>query len=132
MANISLTLYTNGFIGSFLKSPTQMGSLSINNSSGISHAWAPLMQQVYIPVQIFSATQLNNIHYCSQKTFFDAAKSTYQESLYALLGCGFCSCTNCALYRIILCSNVQRHLYVRSVEKCFPVPLTSGNKFLEI
>jgi hypothetical protein len=32
MANISLTLYTNGFFGSFLKSPTQMGSLSINNS----------------------------------------------------------------------------------------------------
>ncbi len=32
MANISLTLYTNGFIGSVLKSPTQMGSLSINNS----------------------------------------------------------------------------------------------------
>jgi hypothetical protein len=32
MANISLKLYTNGFIGSVLKSPTQMGSLSINNS----------------------------------------------------------------------------------------------------
>ncbi len=32
MANICLTLYTNGFFGSFLKSPTQMGSLSINNS----------------------------------------------------------------------------------------------------
>ncbi len=32
MANISLTLYTNGFFGSVLKSPTQMGSLSINNS----------------------------------------------------------------------------------------------------
>ncbi len=32
MANISLTLYINGFIGSVLKSPTQMGSLSINNS----------------------------------------------------------------------------------------------------
>jgi hypothetical protein len=30
--NISLTLYTKGFFGSFLKSPTQMGSLSINNS----------------------------------------------------------------------------------------------------
>jgi hypothetical protein len=32
MANISLTLYTNGFFGSVFKSPTQMGSLSINNS----------------------------------------------------------------------------------------------------
>jgi hypothetical protein len=32
MANISLTPYTNRFFGSFLKSPTQMGSLSINNS----------------------------------------------------------------------------------------------------
>jgi hypothetical protein len=32
MVNISLTLYTKGFFGSFLKSPTQMGSLSINNS----------------------------------------------------------------------------------------------------
>jgi len=32
MANISLTLYTNGFFGSVLKSPTQMGSLSMNNS----------------------------------------------------------------------------------------------------
>jgi hypothetical protein len=32
MANISLTLYTNGIFGSVLKSPTQMGSLSINNS----------------------------------------------------------------------------------------------------
>jgi hypothetical protein len=32
MANISLTLYTNGFFGLVLKSPTQMGSLSINNS----------------------------------------------------------------------------------------------------
>ena len=32
MANISLTLYTNGFFGSILKSPIQMGSLSINNS----------------------------------------------------------------------------------------------------
>ncbi len=32
MANISLTLYTNVFFGSVLKSPTQMGSLSINNS----------------------------------------------------------------------------------------------------
>ncbi len=32
MANISLSLYTNGFFGSVLKSPTQMGSLSINNS----------------------------------------------------------------------------------------------------
>ncbi len=32
MVNISLTLYTKGFFGSFLKSPTQIGSLSINNS----------------------------------------------------------------------------------------------------
>jgi hypothetical protein len=32
MANISLTLYTNGFIGSVLKSPTQMGLLRKNNS----------------------------------------------------------------------------------------------------
>jgi hypothetical protein len=32
MVNISLTLYTKGFFGSFLKSPTQMGSLSIKNS----------------------------------------------------------------------------------------------------
>ncbi len=32
MANISLILYTEGFFGSVLKSPTQMGSLSINNS----------------------------------------------------------------------------------------------------
>jgi hypothetical protein len=32
MANISLTPYTNSFFGSFLKSPTQMGSHSINNS----------------------------------------------------------------------------------------------------
>ncbi len=32
MVNISLTLYTKGLFGSFLKSPTQMGSLSINNS----------------------------------------------------------------------------------------------------
>ncbi len=29
---MNLTLYTNGFFGSVLKSPTQMGSLSINNS----------------------------------------------------------------------------------------------------
>jgi|LakMenEpi03Aug12_release.lakeMendotaPanAssembly.Ray.scaffolds.fasta_scaffold5331848_1 hypothetical protein len=41
MGNISLTLYTNLFLGSVLKSPTQMGSLSVNNSQ-ISHAWAPL------------------------------------------------------------------------------------------
>jgi hypothetical protein len=33
MVNISLTLYTKGFFGSVLKSPTQMGSLSINNSA---------------------------------------------------------------------------------------------------
>jgi hypothetical protein len=32
MVNISLTLYTKGFFGSFLKSLTQMGSLNINNS----------------------------------------------------------------------------------------------------
>jgi hypothetical protein len=32
MVNISLTLYTKDFFGSFLKSPTQMGSLGINNS----------------------------------------------------------------------------------------------------
>jgi hypothetical protein len=32
MANISLTLYTNAFFGSILKSPIQMGSLSVNNS----------------------------------------------------------------------------------------------------
>jgi hypothetical protein len=32
MANISLTLYTDGFFVSVLKSPTQMGSLSVNNS----------------------------------------------------------------------------------------------------
>jgi hypothetical protein len=32
MANISLTLYTNGFFGSVLMSPIQMGSLSVNNS----------------------------------------------------------------------------------------------------
>jgi hypothetical protein len=32
MANISLTLYTNGFFCSVLKSPTQMGLPSINNS----------------------------------------------------------------------------------------------------
>ncbi len=32
MVNIRLTLYTKGFFGSFLKSPIQMGSLSINNS----------------------------------------------------------------------------------------------------
>jgi hypothetical protein len=29
---ISLTLYTNGFFGSVLMSPIQMGSLSVNNS----------------------------------------------------------------------------------------------------
>jgi hypothetical protein len=32
MENISLLLHTKGFFGSVLKSPTQMGSLSINNS----------------------------------------------------------------------------------------------------
>jgi hypothetical protein len=32
MANISLTLYINGFIGSVLMSPIQMGSLHVNNS----------------------------------------------------------------------------------------------------
>jgi hypothetical protein len=32
MANVSLSLYTNGFFGSVLKSLTQMGSLSINKS----------------------------------------------------------------------------------------------------
>jgi hypothetical protein len=32
MENISLILYTKGFFGSVLKSPTQMGSLIINNS----------------------------------------------------------------------------------------------------
>jgi len=32
MAIISLTLYTNGFIGSVLMSPIQMGSLRVNNS----------------------------------------------------------------------------------------------------
>jgi hypothetical protein len=32
MANISLTLYTNCFIGSVLMSPIQMGSLRVNNS----------------------------------------------------------------------------------------------------
>ncbi len=32
MANISLTPDTNSFFGSFLKSPTQMESLGINNS----------------------------------------------------------------------------------------------------
>ncbi len=32
MGNISLTLHTKVFFGSFLKSPTQMGSLCINNS----------------------------------------------------------------------------------------------------
>jgi hypothetical protein len=32
MANISLVLYTNGFFGSALKSPIQMGSFSVNNS----------------------------------------------------------------------------------------------------
>jgi hypothetical protein len=32
MANISLTLYTNAFFGSILKSPVQMESLSVNNS----------------------------------------------------------------------------------------------------
>ncbi len=32
IANISLTLYTNGFFGSILRSPIEMGSLSVNNS----------------------------------------------------------------------------------------------------
>jgi hypothetical protein len=32
MGNINPTVYTNGFFGSFLKSPTQMGSLSVDNS----------------------------------------------------------------------------------------------------
>ncbi len=32
MGNISPTLYTNGFFSSVLKSPIQMGSLSVNNS----------------------------------------------------------------------------------------------------
>jgi hypothetical protein len=32
MANISLTLYTDAFFGLILKSPMQMGSLSVNNS----------------------------------------------------------------------------------------------------
>jgi hypothetical protein len=31
MANISLTLYTNGFFGSVLMSPTQIGTLCFNN-----------------------------------------------------------------------------------------------------
>jgi hypothetical protein len=32
MGLLSITLYTNGFFGSVLKSPTQMGLLSVNNS----------------------------------------------------------------------------------------------------
>jgi hypothetical protein len=32
MGNINPTVYTNRFFGSFLKSPTQMGSLSVDNS----------------------------------------------------------------------------------------------------
>jgi hypothetical protein len=32
MGNINPTVYTNGFFGSFLKSPTQMGSFSVDNS----------------------------------------------------------------------------------------------------
>jgi len=32
MRNINPTVYTNGFFGSFLKSPTQMGSLGVDNS----------------------------------------------------------------------------------------------------
>ncbi len=32
MANISLILYTNGFFGSVLMSPIQVGSLRVNNS----------------------------------------------------------------------------------------------------
>jgi hypothetical protein len=32
MANISLTIYTNGFFASVRKSPIQMGSLSVHNS----------------------------------------------------------------------------------------------------
>jgi hypothetical protein len=38
MGNINPTAYTNGFFGSFLKSPTQMGWLSVDNSvRNISH-----------------------------------------------------------------------------------------------
>jgi hypothetical protein len=32
MGNINPTVYTNGFFGSFLKSTTQMGSHSVDNS----------------------------------------------------------------------------------------------------
>jgi hypothetical protein len=48
MVNINLILYKKGFFDSVLMSPTQMGSLSINNSSQISHAWAPLRKQVLL------------------------------------------------------------------------------------
>ncbi len=61
MVNISLTLYTKVFLGSFLKSPTQMGLLSINNSVtnisrlgtfkkstyySIPHAWNELAPEI--------------------------------------------------------------------------------------
>jgi hypothetical protein len=47
MANMSLKLYTNGFFGLVLKSPFQIGTLSVKNRSQISHAWAPLNEGMY-------------------------------------------------------------------------------------
>ncbi len=76
MANISLTLYTIGFFGSILKSPTQMGSLSVNNSDTniVYQAWAPLHIYAHKKPQ----TAMHPAHSLP-------AVSLTQESIYASL-----------------------------------------------
>ncbi len=71
MANISLTLYTNGFFGPVLKSPTQMGSLNTNNSvTNISR------------LGTFKYLQISS--YIIRKTFliYDFATAPFRISLY--------------------------------------------------
>jgi hypothetical protein len=68
MANISLTLYTNRFFGSALKSPTQMGSLNGNNSvTNISYL-GTFNVNVYVkePASFGERMYLvRNVYYCT-------------------------------------------------------------------
>jgi hypothetical protein len=88
MVDISLTLYTKGFFGSFLKSPTQMGSLSINNSETnisrlgtfkrIEGRWK-LFERVKYPPPFHCEIAKPNQIYVKQRSWADV-KSTLRES----------------------------------------------------
>jgi hypothetical protein len=85
MANISLTLYTNGFFGSVLKSPIQIGTFSVNNSvTIISRSWAPSIEPKVLALSLSPQSMKMPSTKFTVKSNFAQTSGLVSTSLFAV------------------------------------------------